>query len=492
MAKASELRIQQLEKKLAHERELVDRLEQNQSALYEQLGFTSNAAERNNLNRQIESLGKEIESALDRYEAVERELSVVKGNSSLSQPSNDDQTVNSPAPGNTYIFHGSVGSVGNQGNQTNVAVAAEGDQIRGISQSAAGSPATNVNAVQGNDNQVNQVSAGTQIEFNAPASGVAGVVEGDFHYHAVPQSAVSRKVGTLSPSPPRLPRSMFEVDAVAINDRTVISSYYITWGEYQLFLKCQAVGQFHSQAEGVKIPLGQENQPVTRIPWQDARWFCAWLATQANLQPEEGTYFYRLPTETEVQQVASVGNWIPFTDSPQNQGDAFQVVRVQLSDRYKELLNYLANGRWKEADRKTARIMLEVAGQTDRGYLDKEDIEKSPCEDLRILDQLWIQFSGGRFGFSVQRDIYASKAVGGDLDGKYDEETWLKFCDRVKWREGDKFLDYDQLTFDLIGARGHLPRFGAWRVRRRFLLSGSGLPWAVWCVLFSRTSHCNL
>ncbi len=74
MSKASQRRIQRIEAKLAHERELLDRLEENQSALYEQLGFTDNAAERNNLERQIEALDPKIEAALARCEATESQL----------------------------------------------------------------------------------------------------------------------------------------------------------------------------------------------------------------------------------------------------------------------------------------------------------------------------------------------------------------------------------------------------------------------------------
>ena len=259
-----------------------------------------------------------------------------------------------------------------------------------------------------------------------------------------------------------------------LDEQTALDPTCITWGEYQLFLEDQATGQFHSQATAVKIPAGQENQYAIGIPWQDARWFCAWLATQANLQPEEGAYFYRLPTEAEVKQVSSRGNWIPFTDSPQNQGNVLQVVRVQLGDRYKALLNYLANGRWKEADGETDRVMLKVAGRTDRGYLNEEDIAKFPCEDLRILDQLWVQFSGGRFGFSVQKEIYVS--VGGKLEGQYYEEVWYAFCDEVKWREGGKDV-FEKLTYDLTSVRGHLP---------------CHLHGVRWCDLFSRAETCGV
>ena len=121
MSKALQLKIQRFENKLARDRELLDSLEQNQRALCEQLNRTGNAAERNNLQRQIEALDREIEAALARYEATETQLVELEGSSVPSQPSTVPLASERPAQGNTYVFHGPVGSVGNQGTQANVA-----------------------------------------------------------------------------------------------------------------------------------------------------------------------------------------------------------------------------------------------------------------------------------------------------------------------------------------------------------------------------------
>jgi hypothetical protein len=61
----------------------------------------------------------------------------------------------------------------------------------------------------------------------------------------------------------------------------------------------------------------------------------------------------------------------------------------------------------------------------NNGYLDIESIEKFPCTDLGTIDQLWVKYSYGRFGFSVQKRIWES--VGGK-PGKEDYEifkTWV-------------------------------------------------------------------
>jgi hypothetical protein len=197
-------------------------------------------------------------------------------------------------------------------------------------------------------------------------------------------------------------------------------------------------------------------------------------------------YDYRLPTEEELRQYPArepgQRQLIAWTDSPTSQGNALRVVRVQLPTRYKALLNYLANGRWREADEETAKVMLEVAGQTDRGYLVAEDIKKFPCEDLRIIDRLWVKFSGGRFGFSVQKQIYLE--TGNKPGGQYREQEFKRFCDRIKWRVNNGWQNYDALTFSAEAPEGHLPHLTvANRVRGRLDLFSD---------LFSRAETCRV
>ena len=98
--------------------------------------------------------------------------------------------------------------------------------------------------------------------------------------------------------------------------------------------------------------------------------------------------------------------------------------------------------------------MLKVTKREKEGWLRKEDIDNFPCEDLRTIDQLWVKYSRGKFGFSVQKHIYQS--LGGTRN--YDREIWEAFCDKVGWRQGGKFVVYSDLTFSLdTHFMGHLP-----------------------------------
>ncbi|NET36839.1 MAG: TIR domain-containing protein [Cyanothece sp. SIO1E1] len=118
---------------------------------------------------------------------------------------------------------------------------------------------------------------------------------------------------------------------------------------------------------------------------------------------------------------------------------------------YTDLQDLLARQQWKEADQETRKVMLQAAERTEQGYLDSDDIGKFPCVDLRTIDQLWVKYSNGHFGFSVQKKIW--KQVG----GKVDWETECKLGDRVGWRKNRSWLGYSDLTFSLDAPAGHLP-----------------------------------
>lgn len=61
--------------------------------------------------------------------------------------------------------------------------------------------------------------------------------------------------------------------------------------------------------------------------------------------------------------------------------------------------------------------MCEVMDRQKERWLDVEHIQNFPCQDLRNIDHLWVKYSEGRFGFSVQKKIYLD--CGAKPDGKY-------------------------------------------------------------------------
>jgi len=123
---------------------------------------------------------------------------------------------------------------------------------------------------------------------------------------------------------------------------------------------------------------------------------------------------------------------------------------------YTRLRELLAAGKWKEADLETFDVILKAAGCEKEGYLEILDIKKFPCTDLRTIDQLWVKYSSGRFGFSVQKHIWQ------EVGGKEDYETLEKLSERVGWIKGGFWLDYSDMTFSTQAPVGHLPVGGMW------------------------------
>lgn len=148
---------------------------------------------------------------------------------------------------------------------------------------------------------------------------------------------------------------------------------------------------------------------------------------------------------------------------------------------YTKLRDFLKAGNWKEADYETYLVMIQAVGKNEKDYFSSDELLNFPCTDLRTIDRLWVKYGNGRFGFSVQKEIYLS--VGGKADGEYYKEAWNKLGDRVGWKVDNNWIDYDEVTFNTSAAKGHLPTA---TVGSFYFYLGCG------GALFSRIETCKL
>lgn len=111
---------------------------------------------------------------------------------------------------------------------------------------------------------------------------------------------------------------------------------------------------------------------------------------------------------------------------------------------YRKLHELLSQGQWQAADLETREVMLRIIGRVD--YLPGPAIDEFSCEALREIDQLWVHYSGGRFGFSVQNKILE------EVKG-----NWESFGDRVGWRINQVWQPGDNRSYSLQSPEGHLP-----------------------------------
>jgi energy-coupling factor transporter ATP-binding protein EcfA2 len=232
----------------------------------------------------------------------------------------------------------------------------------------------------------------------------------------------------------------------------VIDETEITEAEYRLFL-------LETSANN-NLNLTLEINPIDS-DFVHSNAFCAWLSEKTRERFAEAGICYQREKAT----------------------GTFHLVRFRVPEKYHQLAYYLAAGMWEDADKETLKVMLEVAGREKQGYLGIKDIEEFPCEDLRIIDQLWVNYSNGHFGFSVQKQIYLE--VGGILRGQTTSsppkkilapflslfrmgsmlnteevqiyEAYKCFGEGVGWIVNNRWIERSEVKFSTEASKGHLP-----------------------------------
>jgi predicted RNase H-like nuclease (RuvC/YqgF family) len=112
---------------------------------------------------------------------------------------------------------------------------------------------------------------------------------------------------------------------------------------------------------------------------------------------------------------------------------------------YRNLQQLLSAQNWKDADKETYSIMLKISERENVCWLDDGDIRKFPRYDLHIINQLWVRYSDGKFGFSIQKQIL---------------QNHKQFTARCGWIENlakNELIKYEDYNFTLDANKGHLP-----------------------------------
>lgn len=150
---------------------------------------------------------------------------------------------------------------------------------------------------------------------------------------------------------------------------------------------------------------------------------------------------------------------------------------------YTPLRALLQNQQWRLANEKTAELMLKAGKRNLQGWVSPQDIEELSCWDLKTIDDLWKQYSDGRFGFSVQFPIFIET---GNRPGRLvNVEAYESFGDRIGWRKQGEWIAFkENLTYSLTAPLGHLPN-----PRQAYQITGGRLQYVT---LAQRLVACGL
>ncbi len=121
---------------------------------------------------------------------------------------------------------------------------------------------------------------------------------------------------------------------------------------------------------------------------------------------------------------------------------------------YQKLRDLLAANQWEEADQETKLMMLKVANIEQQAKFEPEDFHNLACEYLRGIDKLWLKYSKGHFGFTVQKRIF--EKIGGK-PGVDDYKSYCRFGEEVGWLVKNHWLSERNFKFSLNAPAGHLP-----------------------------------
>lgn len=124
-------------------------------------------------------------------------------------------------------------------------------------------------------------------------------------------------------------------------------------------------------------------------------------------------------------------------------------LRSQSRIDYQPLQVLLAKQDFQTADQLTLQKLCELAGATavQRKWIYFTEVEQFPAIDLQTINALWLVHSEGKFGFSVQRELWLSLG-----------KNWDKLWPKIGWKDGINWTRYPQgFTWDLTAPKGHLP-----------------------------------
>lgn len=135
------------------------------------------------------------------------------------------------------------------------------------------------------------------------------------------------------------------------------------------------------------------------------------------------------------------------------------------SDRgidYVPLATMLATGDFLGADQFTRDHLIKLAGSEDEGraFVYFTEVQKIPSTDLATIERLWLEFSKGNFGYSVQKRVW-------DVEN----QNFDKFIKRIGWTKIDngivrklRWFGTNEFIYDIEKApKGHLPLTSALR-----------------------------
>ncbi len=137
---------------------------------------------------------------------------------------------------------------------------------------------------------------------------------------------------------------------------------------------------------------------------------------------------------------------------------------------YENLQTLLIYQKFQEADKLTQQYLCDLTKQTNtksKKWLYFTDIQFLQKNDLFMLDLLWKIYSKGKFGFSVQKEIWIKN-----------NKNWDKLWEKIYWlRHGIMKRYPEEFTWTIDAPEGHLPLSNQIRGTKTLLYLFHNIEW---------------
>lgn len=129
---------------------------------------------------------------------------------------------------------------------------------------------------------------------------------------------------------------------------------------------------------------------------------------------------------------------------------------------YVPLATFLATGDYLSADKFTRDNLIKIAGsdKSGRDFVYWTEVHGIPDTDLATMERLWLQFSNGQFGYSVQKRVW--QVENGNFDAFIRRIGWTKMDNGIERKL--RWFGQNEFIYDVDKApKGHLPLTSALR-----------------------------
>ncbi|KAK8560705.1 hypothetical protein V6N13_026141 [Hibiscus sabdariffa] len=183
--------------------------------------------------------------------------------------------------------------------------------------------------------------------------------------------------------------------------------------------------------------------------------------SESHLPPPPSSLFLHPTTTTTTTSSTTASTTATFSLSPPT---STATTSQQQPISFDTLQHHLSTQNFLQADEETRSLLIVLAGEAaqKRGYVFFSEVQFVAEADLRAIDELWRQYSDGRFGYSVQKRLW--QKANKDFTKFFIKVGWMKKLDTEIEQYNYRAFP-NEFTWELSDEtpEGHLPLTNALR-----------------------------